>query len=92
MAQIPRRRQIIIENDPIPRRRQIIIENEPAPRRRRIIIDNTPPNAQHKPVAIHVHCQPPTHVANKATMGGPANCPAAEPCCIQPTVVETFLS
>jgi hypothetical protein len=42
MAQIPRRRQIIIENDPAPRRRQIIIEDEPVPRRRRIIIDNTP--------------------------------------------------
>jgi hypothetical protein len=42
MAQIPRRRQIIIENDPVPRRRQIIIENDPVPRRRQIIIDNTP--------------------------------------------------
>jgi hypothetical protein len=33
----------------------------------------THPKMQQKEVAIQVHCQPPAHVAKKATKGGPAN-------------------
>ena len=47
------------------------------------------PASEAAPVAAPVQCQPPARAASQATMGGPANWPSAEHCCIQPTVVET---
>ena len=48
--------------------------------------------AEQAPVTAQVHCQPPTAPATQATSGGPANWPAADHCCIQPTVVEIVSS
>jgi hypothetical protein len=40
-------------------------------------------------VIHHTASQLPVRAAATATTGGPANCPMADHCCIQPTVVET---
>ena len=44
------------------------------------------------PVVTQVHCQSPARMATHATMGGPANWPSADHCCIHPTVVAIVRS